>query len=618
MRFTASFRIVAASILFVLAAVVVIPHTLAQDIGPSFIVTPTEVLTVEYTLADRLPGRNAEWQPITLPFMSDDLVTGPAALPDDTDIWFRFHLQNPGNNTNLSILLWRYNLAAAVYFNGTEITANSQRSGLLTMAWNRPLLANILDNQWLPDNNEVVIRLHITPWGGNLAPPLVGPRDILQGIHDARLFRQVDVNRILLAFAVIVGTFTFALWLLRRQDTAYLWFSGAALAWAFGTLHTVIYHNPLPYEIWLPLVHTAIDSCIFFLYGFIGRLTRTHKAGRERLFLLWIVFAGVSHFLVPPPWFWYSAYGMHLIGITVLCAMVFRVARLALRQRQTEAMVVTLAVLSQILLFSYSAFQMLANNAQRWDSTLSYAHFGIPVLLLVFSAVLLKRFTDALSVAETLNRELERKVELGRQAIADSYEERRLLERQQAVEHERLKIYRDLHDDVGSRLLSIIHAGPDHNMGDLARSALESLRQAVSKANTTDQKLSVLLSDIREETELRLRGSGHTVIWQQTGQLPDPLIASAIAFNVNRIMKELVSNIIRHANANRVDIRVSRDNSTLHIQVSDDGIGFNGVTEDGNGLNNIKSRAAEISAQVSWTSHAQGTETRIALPDLLD
>ncbi|MBC53236.1 MAG: hypothetical protein CMQ34_05300 [Gammaproteobacteria bacterium] len=579
----------------------------------------TEVTTAQYTAADDLPARDSSrvWRPLTLPLMSADLPSALTTPSEGSDVWIRFYLPAPANDRNYSLLLWRYNLSAAVYFNGTQIAANSDRAGRLTTAWNRPLLANIVDDLWRPGDNEVLIRLRVTPWGGNLAPVLFGPRDTLQEIHDARLFRQVDINRILLAFAVIISGFTLALWLLRRQDTAYLWFSAAGLAWATGTLHTVIYHNPLPYDIWLPLVHSAIDSCTFFLYGFIGRLTHVRKAGRERLFLLWTLAACSSHFLVPPQWFWYSAYSMHLVGVTVLGFMILRVAHIAVRQRQSEAIVVTLAVLSQMALFSYSAFQMFFDNAQRWDSALTYAHFGIPVLLLVFSAVLLKRFTDALSEAETLNQELEQKLEQGRQAIARSYEERRLLERQQAAEHERLKIYRDLHDDVGSRLLSIIHAGSDRKMEDMARSALDSLRQAVSKANTPDQTLSKLLSDIREETELRLLGSGHTVDWQQTGELPDPLLASATAFNVNRIMKELVSNIIRHAGASHVRILVSADSHSLTICVTDNGVGLGAATSGGSGLNNIRSRAAEIAAQVNWTSSPQGTETRLALSGIL-
>src|SRR5690606_6775651 len=99
--------------------------------------------------------------------------------------------------------------------------------------------------------------------------------------------------------------------------------------------------------------------------------------------------------------------------------------------------------------------------------------------------------------------------------IEKQYAERRLLEINQAAEQERLKIYRDLHDDVGSRLLTIIHADQHNRLGDTARAALESLRQAVSRANTPDQHIEKFMDEVHEETELRLVGSGHEVSWEQ-------------------------------------------------------------------------------------------------------
>lgn len=604
--------------LCLMAASTVIAHT-----GPEneSLPGPVEISEIEFAAlgADFMPGPDTLWSTATLPFMSNQLPPELVQNGEPDDIWFRFTLNTPEDeNIAYSLLLWRYNLSATVFFNGTEIAGNSERAGRLTTAWNRPLLANILMDQWRPGANEVLIRLHVTRWGGNLAPVVFGPRSILQQIHDARLFRQVDVNRILLSFAVILSAFTLALWLLRRKDSAYLWFSAAGLAWALGTLHMVIYHNPLSYDLWLPLVHSAIDACIFFLYGFIGRLTGTRKARRERLFLLWTVLACTSHFLIPPPLFWYSAYGIHLVGFAVLAAIVVRVALIAWRQRQTEAIVVTLAVISQIALFSYSAFQMFFNNAERWDGALVYAHFGIPLLLLVFSAVLLRRFTNALAFAENLNQKLEHKVEVSRQIIERSFEERRQLERKQAAETERLKIYRDLHDDVGSRLLSIIHADPESRPGQMARSALESLRQAVSKANTPDQTLTEFLADIREETQLRLEGSGHEVEWNQQTDIPERLLVSSIAFNLNRILKELVSNIIRHAQADRVQLDIHYLADTLQVRIRDNGRGFDIRRSKGNGLNNIESRATEIAASVYCKSDQTGTETGIELTLVVD
>ena len=564
-----------------------------------------------------LPPESASWQTATLPFVSTDLSVDQWQQATATGhLWLRFVLSRPSTEANLSILFWRYNLALAVYFNGTEIAANGQRPGRITTAWNRPLLANISDNQWRTDNNEILVKLQVTEWGGNLAPPILGAKDALQDIQERREFQQVDLNQILLAFAATMAAFTLGLWFIRRHDTIYLWFSGICCTWAIGTLHTVIYYNPIPYGLWLPIVHIAIDCCIFFIYGFIGRLAGTRKSGLEKLFLAWTVVACLVHLLVPATLFWYSAYALHLVGVTMLLSMIIRVILLALREHKTEAIIISAAISTQIVLFLANASQMFFNQNDGWDGTLVYSHLGIPVLLLIFAAVLLRRFTQALTVSETLNRELEQKIEVSRQIIARSFEERRKLEMRQAAEMERQKIYRDLHDDVGSRLLSIIHANHDGKVGELARSTLESLRQAVSRANTPDQSLVDLIADIREESELRLAGSGHHVHWEPHDGPPDCIIPSAIAYNLNRIMKELISNIIRHANADTVHITIDFRDDRLVMTVSDNGTGIKDRHSHGNGLKNLRTRAAEMGADIEWFSSSQGLRTRLLLTDI--
>ncbi len=255
----------------------------------------------------------------------------------------------------------------------------------------------------------------------------------------------------------------------------------------------------------------------------------------------------VFHNLVKPEYFFIVAYSFHLAGTLALGAIVYRVASQALRFRQRQAVIITGALAIQITLFVHNIYLMFFAPSARWEGSIFYAHFGIPLLFMIFIGSLLSRFNGALETAENLNRELEQKVELSRQVIEKSFAERRVLEIQQAAEQERLKIYRDLHDDVGSKLLSIMHADRGSKLGDMARSALESLRQAVSKANNPDQMLASFIDDIREETELRLRGSGHEVEWTQSAEMPTVIIPSTVAFNLNRILKEIVSNIISRA-----------------------------------------------------------------------
>lgn len=561
------------------------------------------------------PDDSAEWRNITLPLMSqdlsqDDLLQGAQG----GSIWIRMTLPATHSLTEVAqaLLFWRYNMALTVYYNGSQIASNGFKNNRTTIAWNHPLLARIPDVAADTNpTNEILIRLHGSTWGANLAPIILGPANVLQERYESRLFMQVEVNRILLAFAITIATFTLFLWLMRRKDSIYLWFSGICFSWAFAASHTVILYNLFSFETWIPLVHSAMDICTLCIYGFLGRLANVRIASRERLFVAWIAIAVLTHNLIPSQWFWYSAYLLHLVSIIVLASLMFRVAAVALRSRQTEPTIITTAIAAQVLLFGLNAYEMFFGDGSGWDRTLNFGHFGIPLLLLVFAWVLLRRFTQALDTAETLNRDLEKKVAESRKIIKQSFEERRRLELSEAASAERIRIYRDLHDDVGSRLLSIIHAEPGNPIGNMARDTLESLRQTVSKANTPDQPLAALLADIQEESTLRLEGSGHQVNWLQESANYQIIVAADTAFHVNRICKELVSNIIRHAQATEVSFAVKRVDEAVSMIITDNGRGIPSETLPGNGLQHLRARAESIQADIEWHGSPEGTVTRL-------
>ena len=563
-----------------------------------------------YWNAAEPPPANLQWHADTLPYNTRE--DSSIDDPDDGDssyIWFRFPVEKPPQSDALGLSFWRFNLAIGVYFNGDELARSPELPGRETMSWNRPMLVSIQPPAWKPGSNEVMIRLTRSPWGGNFAPVVFGDLAALTPLMNARMLRQIELNEILLAFGIGLTLISLTLWLVRPRDTVYLWFSGMCLSWSVVTFHMVVLLNPIPYDIWLPLVHVAIDTSTFCMYGFIGRLIQNVKrTGRERLFLAWTVIASITHFLTSPKYFFVVAYSMHLVGIIALAIIVTRVASLAIRERNTPAIVVSLALFVQILLFSHNYYLMFFSSTAAWEDNIFYAHFGIPLLFLVFIGTLLWRFHGALTVVEEVNRDLESKIEESRKLIEKSFAERRVLELRQAAEQERLNIYRELHDDVGSKLLSIVHADQNSKLSDMARSALESLRQAVSRANNPDQLLRAFLEDIREETELRLQGSGHEVHWQQTIPEEERIVPSRIAFTLNRILKEVVSNIIRHAGADQVEIRVGIGENLCVFMVTDNGHGFDRHGPMGNGIHNIQTRAGEIGASVEWmTEHDQGT-----------
>lgn len=613
-------RLVLLALLAIPLVSLTLPATaVAQTAGPQALHSTANVESLYWNSATPPPA-DAAWQPETLPYNTRTEVSlTHINAADSSYVWFRFPLEAPKNAEMQGLYFWRFNLAIAVYFNGVELASSPQTPGLHTMSWNHPLLVAIQPATWQAGVNEVMVRLSRSPWGGNFAPVVYGDMAALVPLWEARMLRQVEFNEILLAFGLGLTLMSLALWVARRRDTIYLWFGAMCFFWSIITSHLVILQNPIPYAHWLPLVHAAIDASIFCMYGFIGRLIQNVKMPRrEHLFLGWTLCAASAHFFIPLEYFLFVAYSLHLVGIVCLAVIVLRVGKLALLEHDTPAVVVSLALAIQIILFAHNYYLMIFSSTAAWEGNMFYAHFGIPLLFLVFIGTLLWRFHGALKIAENVNRELESKVAASRLMIERSFEERRVLELRQTAEQERLNIYRELHDDVGSKLLSIVHAEQDSQLSAMARSALESLRHAVSRANHPDQLLHVFLADIREETELRLRGSGHRVSWQQTLPEEPRIVPSRIAFTLNRILKEVVSNIIRHASADHVDIRIDIDDNLSLFSVRDNGRGFDQQGPMGNGIRNIQSRAQEIAATAQWqTSFGQGTQFSVGVPSRL-
>ncbi|MEE9349591.1 MAG: sensor histidine kinase [Flavobacteriaceae bacterium] len=85
--------------------------------------------------------------------------------------------------------------------------------------------------------------------------------------------------------------------------------------------------------------------------------------------------------------------------------------------------------------------------------------------------------------------------------------------------------------------------------------------------------------------------------------------------NSYRIIQELVSNSLKHANATSIDVQLSCRNNSLQITVEDNGIGFDEKlkTGDGIGLSNIQSRVAYLNATVDFISNKQGTSYTIEI-----
>ncbi|MCK9538968.1 sensor histidine kinase [Dokdonella sp.] len=186
----------------------------------------------------------------------------------------------------------------------------------------------------------------------------------------------------------------------------------------------------------------------------------------------------------------------------------------------------------------------------------------------------------------------------------------------QAAAEERERIHADLHDDLGARLLGLVHAAENPRQAELARALLRDLRRVVTRARGTPGRLGDVLVDIRAEIGERLADAGIALDWQVGEDLPDPMLDSGHALHLQRIVREAVSNVIRHARARRLRIRARASQGRLCLELTDDGSGAGAdAPASGQGLRGMRARAAELEGVIDWkTGTAGGTKVLLTMP----
>lgn len=186
----------------------------------------------------------------------------------------------------------------------------------------------------------------------------------------------------------------------------------------------------------------------------------------------------------------------------------------------------------------------------------------------------------------------------------------------EAAAAERDRIYSDLHDDLGAKLLGLIHGAASAREADQARALLQDLRDVVTRSRGTPGTLGDVLADIRGEAAQRLAAVGIGLAWQELDELPDPPLDSERALHLHRIVREAISNVIRHAQARRLRVRLRFSGGQLGLELTDDGEGVESSPgRAGAGMRSMRERAAELEGDIRWTPGTEGgTKVLLSMP----
>lgn len=195
-------------------------------------------------------------------------------------------------------------------------------------------------------------------------------------------------------------------------------------------------------------------------------------------------------------------------------------------------------------------------------------------------------------------------------ASRDAYE--------RGANEERRRIARDMHDHVGSRLLTALHSQDAERREGLLRETLRDLRAIVFGLSGAEVTVGEALADLRHETAERLDAAGIALDWRLSGPLDDLVLPARPAGHLRALVREAVSNVLKHAGAGAVVVGIEHDaaRARLSISVHDDGKGFDPAAVDaGNGLASLRARLAELGGRVEWhAAPTGGTLVAIEVP----
>jgi signal transduction histidine kinase/ligand-binding sensor domain-containing protein len=205
----------------------------------------------------------------------------------------------------------------------------------------------------------------------------------------------------------------------------------------------------------------------------------------------------------------------------------------------------------------------------------------------------------------------------------------RALEQQAALERERARIARDIHDDLGSRLTKIALLGgladreraePEkvgrrlQEISDTARQLLTSLDETVWAVNPRNDNLPQLINYLGQFAAKFLATAEIRCVPELPDDPPAQPVSAEARHHLFLTVKEALTNVVKHAHAREVKFRCAVEAPWLRVVIADDGLGFAGSPEDpeADGLRNMRQRMAQLGGKF-LIEGAPGAGTRITL-----
>lgn len=585
---------------------------------------PREVLYRRVALAPFLeappPTDQNCWLPAALPhFGTSDRSEFPALVVPLSRAWYRFQYEVPPDwPTGEELMLHIPRIMASAWLlrvNG-EIHAHNLEDWRMT--WNQPVnvrLPAALVTPGVPVEFQLAVA-YMPEANHSLAPIIMGPASVVGREATRRDFLQHTTPEAGALMLLFIGAFFFAFWLCRPQESAHLLLALASLAWAICNLQYILPRVDDPHmDSWYcAIINASVTWFIWLVLRFALRFDSRRFPWVESLlpaYVLTMTVAGLP--LWAPDLDWGILFQTLNAGVAIVVTLLL--VWMAVRGGSVEIRVIAAA----LTLATASGAHDVALVAQMISPEDIYLlPYGGMLVFGAFLFAMQRRYVTAINGYESLSSSLARQLAAREGELIENHRRLAELERAQALDAERKRLMRDMHDGLGSALTASLvavergRAAPEQMVGML-RECVDELRMVIDSLAPEDHDLVGLLATLRFRMGRRLDLAGIALDWEIDDLPPLAWLGPPEILQVLRILQEILVNVIKHANATRVRVATRALPEYVEVSCEDDGCGFDASRpRPGRGLPSLRERAARLGGFLHFEAGQSGG-TRVSL-----
>jgi signal transduction histidine kinase len=566
------------------------------------------------------PPQDANWSPVALPDSWRQQKRNWKQYG-----WYRLSFEHRGSNHDgivahqRAIYISRITNNIEVFLNGSSFAVSGRLGPRPQESWNLAQYHLVPASLIREGRNELLIRLHPDFYArAGIAQVYFGEANAIKPHYDIRYFIQTTTPQLITGVLVIMTIFSLSIWLRRRNETMFLLFGLMTAVAVVRMFHHYLRDTPD----WLAAMAVPAMSWLsIFQVNF-----SLHYANRQmpRLEIGLICLGIVATLFL----FIMAVAGKFMIATTIVYALFALLAPILgglliyqLSRQITRGNV--LMICAVVLTTGFGIHDFLNYQELLGYDRLYLIPLGLPMLLVAVAALLVRRFVETLANYEKLNAELAHRIDVRERDLAASFQRERELNHQRATAEERQRLMRDMHDGLGSYLMStlaIMRRGnlSQRELESIVTDCIDELKLTIDSLEPVERDLLVVLGNLRYRLEPRLSAAGISLEWAVSDLPPLTYLEPDNVRSVLRIVQEAFTNTLKHANATRITLSTGIDRATnrVLVRVTDDGKSFDAnSTRGGRGLANMQDRAKRLGGQVEiFPLKGGGTCVNLYLP----